>query len=122
MWYTDIFGASARRFKSAKKQTAQNYLSLRGRKYFAIITALMTCSGEVRNRPPLTKFIKRRSLMAASICQSLINEGWKSYANDLGEAPEAKGIYTIGLEGEGISTWVIQTTFEGGSRNTKTKI
>ena len=38
--------------------------------------------------------------MAASICQRLINKVWRSYANDLDEAPEAEGIYTIGFKGK----------------------
>ncbi|KAL9956744.1 hypothetical protein ACROYT_G038271 [Oculina patagonica] len=35
--------------------------------------------------------------MASNICQRLLNKVWKSYANDLREAPQVEGIYTIGL-------------------------
>ena len=34
--------------------------------------------------------------MASNICQRLLNKVWRSYANDLHEAPQAKGIYAIG--------------------------
>lgn len=47
-----------------------------------MIAAMMTCSEE----------------MAASICQRLINEVWKSYTDDLDEAPKEEGIYAIGFE------------------------
>lgn len=36
--------------------------------------------------------------MASSICESLHSEAWKSYANDLDEAPHTEGIYAIGIE------------------------
>lgn len=37
--------------------------------------------------------------MASRICESLLREAWRSYANDLDEAPHAEGIYAIGFEG-----------------------
>ena len=39
--------------------------------------------------------------MASRICNSLLSKAWKSYANDLDEAPHTQGIYTIGLKRAG---------------------
>lgn len=39
--------------------------------------------------------------MASSICESLHSEAWKSYANDLDEAPHTEGIYAIGIKQSG---------------------
>ena len=39
--------------------------------------------------------------MASSICSSLLRKAWKSYANDLDEAPHTEGIYAIGLKRAG---------------------
>lgn len=39
--------------------------------------------------------------MASSICQNLLETVWRSYADDLAKAPEAEGIYTIGVERAG---------------------
>lgn len=36
--------------------------------------------------------------MASRICQSLIRKVWRSYADDLNQAPRTEGIYTIGFE------------------------
>ena len=36
--------------------------------------------------------------MVSAICQRLIKKVWRSYAEDLDEAPHAEGIYTIGFE------------------------
>ena len=38
--------------------------------------------------------------MVSNICQSLIDEVWRSYANELHEVPEVAGIYAIGDAGE----------------------
>ena len=35
--------------------------------------------------------------MASSICDQLIKKVWRSFIDDLGDIPEAEGIYTIGL-------------------------
>ena len=35
--------------------------------------------------------------MAPNICQSLLAEEWRSYADDLFKAPQDEGIYTIGF-------------------------
>ena len=35
--------------------------------------------------------------MDSNICQRLHQESWKSYANDLHEAPHSEGIYAIGF-------------------------
>ena len=35
--------------------------------------------------------------MASSICNRLIRKVWRSFIDDLGDIPEAEGIYTIGL-------------------------
>lgn len=34
--------------------------------------------------------------MASNICQRLLDRAWRSYANDLDQAPQAEGIYAIG--------------------------
>ena len=34
--------------------------------------------------------------MASNICPCLLNEVWRSYANDLDNVPETEGIYAIG--------------------------
>ena len=39
--------------------------------------------------------------MASSICSSLLSKAWRSYANDLDEAPHTEGIYAIGLKRAG---------------------
>lgn len=39
--------------------------------------------------------------MAYSVCNNLIRKKWKSYAHDLHKAPEAEGIYSIGVERAG---------------------
>ena len=39
--------------------------------------------------------------MYSSICGSLLSGAWRSYANDLDEAPHTQGIYTIGLKRAG---------------------
>ncbi|KAJ7371105.1 hypothetical protein OS493_027793 [Desmophyllum pertusum] len=36
-------------------------------------------------------------MMASNICQQLMKKIWRSYANDLDNASEDEGIYTIGL-------------------------
>ena len=38
--------------------------------------------------------------MASTICQRLLNKVWRSYVSDLGQVPEAEGIYVIGSSGE----------------------
>ena len=40
--------------------------------------------------------------MASRVCETLIDDTeWQSYAHDLGDAPSAEGIYTIGVERAG---------------------
>ena len=39
--------------------------------------------------------------MASRICEHLIETPWRSYADDLVDAPTAEGIYTIGVERAG---------------------
>ena len=34
--------------------------------------------------------------MTSNICQCLLDKGWRSYAYDLPDVPEAEGIYAIG--------------------------
>ena len=45
---------------------------------------------------PISVFLS--SQMTSNICQRLLNKVWRSYAHDLGDVPEAEGIYAIGNE------------------------
>ncbi len=57
--------------------------------------------------------------MASNICQHLLNKVWRSYANDLDEAPEDEGIYTIGLVQPDGNVWHI---YVGHSTNIRRRL
>jgi len=42
----------------------------------------------------------------SSICGSLLSATWRSYANDLDQAPHTEGIYTIGVMQAGVVRYI----------------
>lgn len=56
--------------------------------------------------------------MASRICNSLLSKAWKSYANDLDEAPHTDGIYAIGLKRAGDVRYI----YVGHSRDIRRRL
>lgn len=57
--------------------------------------------------------------MTSNICQRLLDEVWRSYANDLDQAPQAEGIYAIGfLQPNGVVRYI----YVGHSKNIRRRL
>ena len=57
------------------------------------------------------------SQMSSNICQRLLDKVWRSYVHNLGDVPEAEGIYAIGY-----ADWMGTVLYVGHSKQIKTRL